>query len=80
MPEELEGVHCKCFESCIDQPTLVITSPMERLEGEGMGKAMEYKEESMHNASIFAQNAVVLATSKEEDNVLHIIMVPVIIP
>ena len=41
---------------------------------------MEYEEESVHNMPMAARNAVVSVAKKVEDNVLHVMTVPVITP
>ena len=80
MPKEVELVHCKHFESRLDQLTLAMTSLTKRLMGKGTGQAMEYKEESVHNVPTAAQNAIVSIAKKVEDNILHVMTVPVIMP
>ena len=41
---------------------------------------MEYKEESVHNMLMAARNAIVSTVKKVEDNVLHVMTVPVVKP
>ena len=41
---------------------------------------MEYKEELVHNVPTAAHNAIVSIAKKVEDNVLHVMTVPVIMP
>ena len=48
--------------------------------GEGTGQAMEYEEELVHNVPTAAHNAVVSVAKKVEDNVLHVMIAPVITP
>ena len=57
-----------------------MTSLTERLTGEGTGQAMEYEEESVHNAPMAARNAVVSVAKKVEDNVLRVMTAPVVTP
>ena len=57
-----------------------MTSLTERLTGEGTGQAMEYEEESVHNAPMAARNAVMSVAKKVEDNVLHVMTAPVVTP
>ena len=57
-----------------------MTSLSNRLSSEGTGQAMEYEEELVNNVPTAAQNAIVSITKKVEDNVLHVITVPVIMP
>ena len=57
-----------------------MTSLTERLMGEGTGQAMEYEEESVHNAPMAAHNAVMSVAKKVEDSVLHVITAPVVPP
>ena len=57
-----------------------MTSLTKRLTGEGTGQAMEYKEELVHNAPMAARNAIVSVAKKVEDNILHVMTVPVIMP
>ena len=57
-----------------------MTSLTERLTGEGTGQAMEYEEESVHNAPTAARNAVVSMAKKVEDNVLCVMTAPVVTP
>ena len=57
-----------------------MTSLTERLTGKGTGQAMEYEEESVHNAPMAAHNAVVSVAKKVEDNVLRVMTAPVITP
>ena len=57
-----------------------MTSLTERLTGKGTGQAMEYEEESVHNAPMAARNAIVSVAKKVEDNVLHVMIAPVITP
>ena len=57
-----------------------MTSLTERLISEGTGQAMDYKEESVHNVPTPAWNAVVSMEKKVEDNVLHVMTAPVIMP
>ena len=57
-----------------------MTSLTERLTGKGTGQAMEYKEESVHNAPTAACNAIISMANKVEDNVLRVMTVPVIMP
>ena len=57
-----------------------MTSLTKRLTGEGTGQAMEYEEESVHNALTAAGNAVVSVAKKVEDNVLRVMTVPVVMP
>ena len=46
--------------------------------GKGTGQAMEYEEELVHNVPTAARNAIVSIAKKVEDNVLHIMTIPVI--
>ena len=78
MPEEVELVHHKCLEYRLNQLTSAMTSLTERLTGKGTGQAMEYGEESVHNVSTAARNAIVSIAKKDKDNVLHVITMPVI--
>ena len=55
-----------------------MTSLTKRLMGKGTGQAIEYKEKFVHNMPTAAQNAIVSIAKKVEDNVLHIMTVPVI--
>ena len=57
-----------------------MTSLTERLTGKGTGQAMEYEEESVHNALMAARNAVVSMAKKVEDNVLRVMTAPVVTP
>ena len=57
-----------------------MTSLTKRLTGEGTGQAMEYKEELVHNAPMAARNTIVFMAKKVEDNVLHVVTAPVIMP
>ena len=41
---------------------------------------MEYEEELVHNAPMAARNAVVSVAKKVEDNVLHVMSAPVVMP
>ena len=41
---------------------------------------MEYEEESVHNVLNIAQNTITLVAKKVEDNVLYVMIVPVIEP
>ena len=43
-----------------------------RLVGKGTRQAMEYEEESVHNAPAIAQNAIVSESNKVEDNILYV--------
>ena len=80
MPEEFELVHLKCLESRLDQLTLVMTSLTKKLMGKGIGQAMEYEEELVHNVPMAARNAIVSIAKKVKDNVLHVMTTPVITP
>ena len=55
-----------------------MTSLTERLMGKGIGQAIEYKEVSVHNVPTAAHNAIVSVARKVEDNILHVMTVPVI--
>ena len=57
-----------------------MTSLTERLTGEGTGQVMEYEEESVHNALMAAHKAIVSVAKKVEDNVLHVMTAPVVMP
>ena len=57
-----------------------MTSLTERLTGEGTGQAMEYEEESVHNVLTTAYNTIVSMAKKVEDNVMHVMTVPVVMP
>ena len=57
-----------------------MTSLTKRLTGEGTRQAMEYEEESVHNAPTAARNAVVSVAKKVEDNVLRVMTAPVVTP
>ena len=57
-----------------------MTSLTERLTGKGTRQAIEYEEELVPNAPIAARNAVVSVVKKVEDNVLHVMTMPVITP
>ena len=57
-----------------------MTSLTERLTGKGTGQAMEYEEESVHNALMAAHNAVMSMAKKVEDNLLCVMTVPVVTP
>ena len=58
-----------------------MTSLTKRLIGEGTGQAKHiYEEESVHNMLIAAQNTIVSIAKKVEDNVLHVMTAPVIMP
>ena len=48
--------------------------------GEGTGQAMEYEEESVHNALTAARNTIVSVAKKLEDNFLRVMTAPVITP
>ena len=50
------------------------------LVGKGTRQDMEYVEELVHNVPAIAQNAIVLVAKKVEDNVLHVLIVPVTMP
>ena len=80
MTKEVELVHLKCLESRLDYLTSAMTNLTKRLMGEGTGHAMEYEELSVQNVLTAAQNAIVSIAKKVEDNVLHIITMPVIMP
>ena len=56
----------------------MITSLTKRLTGEGIGQAMEYEEELVHNVPTAAQNSVVSIAKKVKDNVLQVMTVPVV--
>ena len=55
-----------------------MTSLTERLTGEGTRQAMEYEEKLVHNAPTAAHNAIVSMAKKVEDNILHVMTVPVV--
>ena len=57
-----------------------MTSLTERLTGKGTRQAMEYEEELVHNVPTAARNTVVSMAKKVEDNVLHVMTAPVIMP
>ena len=57
-----------------------MTNLTERLAGKGTRQAMEYEEELVHNVLTAARNAVVSVVKKVEDNVLHVMTAPVIMP
>ena len=57
-----------------------MTSLTERLTGKGTRQAMEYEEESVHNAWTAAHNAAVSVAKKVEDNVLRVMTALVIMP
>ena len=57
-----------------------MTTLTEKLTGEGTGQAMEYEEESVHNVPTAARNAIVSIAKKDEDNVLHVMTAPIIMP
>ena len=57
-----------------------MTSLTKRLMGKGTGQGMEYEEELVHNAPTAARNAIVSMAKKVEDNVLHVMTAPVIMP
>ena len=57
-----------------------MTSLTERLTAEGTVQAMEYEEESVHNVPTAAQNAIVSVAKKVEDNILHVMTAPVVMP
>ena len=80
MPEGVEIVHHKCLKSRLDQLTSAMTSLTKRLMGEDTGQAMEYEEESIHNVLTAAPNTIVSIAKKVEDNVLHVIAMPIIVP
>ena len=80
MPEEVELAHHKCLESRLDQLTSAMTRLTERLTGEGTGQVMEYEEELVHNVPMTAWNAIISVAKNIEDNVLHMMIIPVIAP
>ena len=80
MPKEVELAHHKRLESRLDKLTSVMTGLTKRLMGKGTGQAMEYEEKSVHNVPTTAHNTVVSMAKKVEDNVLHVMTVPVIMP
>ena len=51
-----------------------------RLTGKGTRNAMEYEEELVHNVPTAGQNAIVFVAKKIEDNILHVMTVPIITP
>ena len=55
-----------------------MTSLTKRLTGKGTRQVMEYKEELVHNVLMAACNAVVSVAKKVEDNVLHVMIAPVV--
>ena len=55
-----------------------MTSLTKRLMGKGNRQVMDYKEDLVHNMLTTAQNAIVSAAKKVEDNVLHVITTSVI--
>ena len=57
-----------------------MTSLTERLTGEGTGQAIEYEEESVHNALTAARNAIVSVAKKVEDNILSVMTALVVTP
>ena len=79
-PKEVKLAHYKCLESRLDQLTSAMTSLTKRLMGEGTGQAMDYKEELVDNVLTASQNAIVSMAKKVEDNVLHLMTMPVITP
>ena len=57
-----------------------MTSLTERLTGKGTRQAMEYKEELVHNVLMAARNTIVSMAKKVEDNILHVMIAPVVTP
>ena len=57
-----------------------MTSLTERLTGKGTRQAMEYKEESVHNAPKAAHNAIVSMAKTVKNNVLHVMTALVVMP
>ena len=80
MPKEVKLAHCKHLESKLDQLTLAMTSLTKWLMGKGTGQKMEYKYESVHNMPTAARNTIVSVAKKVEDNILHVMTMPVITP
>ena len=56
-----------------------MTRLTERLAGKGTRKDMEY-EGSLYNAPAIVWHAFISVAKKVEDNVLHMMTVPVIVP
>ena len=71
-------MHCKHFESRLDWLTLAMTSLIKMLVGEGTGQAMEYEEELVQNVPSIYQNAIVSLAKKVKDNILHMMIAPII--
>ena len=59
---------------------MAMTSLIKRLMGKGTGQAREYKEESVRNVPTVARNVIVSIAKKDEDNILHVMTTPVIMP
>ena len=58
---------------------MAMTSLTERLMGKGTGQAMEYEEESVHNAPTAAHNAVV-SMAKNVKDVVCVMTAPAVMP
>ena len=57
-----------------------MTSLTKRLKGKGIGQVIEYEEDLVYNVLMAARNTVVSIAKKVEDNVLHVMTTPVIMP
>ena len=57
-----------------------MTSLTKRLTGKGTRQVMEYEQELVHNAPMAARNTIVSVAKKVEDNVLHVMTTPVVMP
>ena len=57
-----------------------MTSLTERLAGKDTRQDMEYEEKLVHNVLAIAWNAIILVAKKVDDNVLHMMTAPVIVP
>ena len=56
-----------------------MTSPTERLTGEGTGQVIEYEEELVHNVLTAARNAILSIAKKVKDNALCVMTMLVIV-
>ena len=79
-PEKIKLTQCNCLESRLDYLTSAMTSLTERPAGKGSGQAMEYEEQLVHNIPAVAQNAIMSIDKKVNDNILHIMTGPIIVP
>ena len=78
MPKQAEQAYCKCFESRLDQVTSAMASLIERPVGKGIEQEIEYEEQSVLIVPAVAKNSAMSVTSKVEDNILCIMIGPVI--